>query len=135
MRLPSSSDLALDTSMPPHQYHPFSSRPADLVLHPLDSQYTAWPHSPHTRPPYSVDSSELDELTPVGILIGVMTTDAGAHRRHMIRQSYASHWRSRRDGSEGVRIRFVMARPKRRFERAVQLEMEGTCSAYLVGVC
>lgn len=70
--------------------------------------------------------ADLDAaLEPVGVLIGVFTTDAGLERRHMIRQSYASHWRSRREGTEGMRIKFVMGRPRKRYEKAIQLEMEG----------
>lgn len=70
--------------------------------------------------------ADLDAaLEPVGVLLGVFTTDAGLERRHMIRQSYASHWRSRRKGTEGVRIKFVMGRPRKRYEKAIQLEMEG----------
>jgi hypothetical protein len=43
----------------------------------------------------------------------------------MIRQSYASHWRSRRPGTEGVQVKFVLGRPRKRYAKAVQLEMEG----------
>jgi hypothetical protein len=43
----------------------------------------------------------------------------------MIRQSYASHWRSRRTGTEGVKVRFIMGRPRAKYAKAVQLEVEG----------
>ncbi|WWC67539.1 uncharacterized protein I206_101448 [Kwoniella pini CBS 10737] len=112
-------------SVPVNSFAPSSSKP--LTLMPLTPEHPAWPYHPHDKPPFSPEMStkELDEsLNPVGVLIGVFTTDAGVERRHMIRQSYASHWRSRRDGTEGIRIRFVMGRPRKRFEKAVQLEME-----------
>nr|XP_018265892.1 uncharacterized protein I303_02268 [Kwoniella dejecticola CBS 10117]OBR88050.1 hypothetical protein I303_02268 [Kwoniella dejecticola CBS 10117] len=86
----------------------------------INSMVSSNPSFPSTEHIESLDES----LNPVGVLIGVFTTDAGVERRHMIRQSYASHWRSRRDGTEGIRIRFVMGRPRKRFEKAVQLEME-----------
>jgi len=74
--------------------------------------------------PSSTDP-DVKGIEPVGILIGIFTTDQGVERRHMIRQSYASHWRSRRLGTEGVKIRFIMGRPRARYAQAVQLEMEG----------
>ncbi|WVF70198.1 hypothetical protein IAT40_004986 [Kwoniella sp. CBS 6097] len=118
---PSSSDVEVGYN----SFAPSSSKA--LTLLPLTSSHPAWPYHPHEVPPYSPEMSikDLDQaLEPVGVLIGVFTTDSGAERRHMIRQTYASHWRSRRDGTEGVRIRFVMGRPRKRFEQAVQLEME-----------
>ncbi|KAJ9111373.1 hypothetical protein QFC19_001141 [Naganishia cerealis] len=74
--------------------------------------------------PYSAESSLVDTLEPVGLFIGVFTTDEGRERRMMIRQTYGSHHKSRVPGTEGVRIRFIMGRPRTRFERAVKLEME-----------
>ncbi|WVQ97693.1 hypothetical protein IAU59_004807 [Kwoniella sp. CBS 9459] len=118
---PSSSDVEVGYN----SFAPSSSKA--LTLMPLTPPHPAWPYHPHEVPPYSPEMSikELDQaLEPVGVLIGVFTTDSGAERRHMIRQSYASHWRSRRDGTEGVRVRFVMGRPRKRYEQAVQLEME-----------
>ncbi|EIW68641.1 hypothetical protein TREMEDRAFT_39553 [Tremella mesenterica DSM 1558] len=99
--------------------------PHSLTLAPLTPASTAWPYHPHTELPFTAESKNLDEvLKPVGVLVGVFTTDAGTARRHMIRQSWASHWRSRSEGTEGVRVRFVMARPRPRYAHAVQLEME-----------
>ncbi|WVW78866.1 hypothetical protein I302_100829 [Kwoniella bestiolae CBS 10118] len=123
---PSFPSSAHIESVPFNSFAPTSSKP--LTLMPLTPQHPAWPYHPHLNPPQissnnSVSNMDFD-LNPVGVLIGVFTTDAGVERRHMIRQSYASHWRSRREGTEGVRIRFVMGRPRKRFEKAVQLEME-----------
>lgn len=110
--------------LPLNSFFPFAS--SSLALAPLTTQHPAWPYHPHATQPFVANTSTgLDELEPVGILVGVFTTDAGAERRHMIRQSYATHWRSRREGTEGVTVRFVMGRPRRRFAQAVQLEMEG----------
>ncbi|WRT65142.1 uncharacterized protein IL334_002084 [Kwoniella shivajii] len=109
-------------SVPVNSFAPSSSK--SLTLMPLTPEHPAWPYHPHSTPP-NMTVAELDEtIDPVGILIGVFTTDVGLERRHMIRQSYASHWRSRKEGTEGVRIRFVMGRPRKRFEKAVRLEME-----------
>ena len=106
----------------------FANSWSNVALAPLTAKHPIWPYAPHDAPPFTAASHNLDEaLAPVGVLIGVFTTDAGAERRHMIRQSYASHWRSRRDGTEGVRVRFVMARPRAKYAKAVQLEMEGEC--------
>jgi hypothetical protein len=99
-------------------------RSTTLTLAPLTHEHPAWPYQ--TEQPYSVESkTDLARLDPVGILVGVFTTDSGVERRHMIRQSYASHWRSRKEGTEGVRVRFVMGKPRAKFAKAVELEMEG----------
>ncbi|WWC87286.1 uncharacterized protein L201_002174 [Kwoniella dendrophila CBS 6074] len=122
---PSFPSSAHIESVPVNSFAPSSSKPLSLM--PLTPQHPAWPYHPHDKPPFNPEMSTKDldgSLNPVGVLIGVFTTDSGIERRHMIRQSYASHWRSRRDGTEGVRIRFVMGRPRKRFEKAVQLEME-----------
>ena len=103
-----------------------SATSANLVLTPITAEHPAWPYHPHPSQPFVANTtSSLDELEPVGILVGVFTTDEGVQRRHMIRQSYASHWRSRREGTEGVTVRFVMGRPRKKYAKAVQLEMEG----------
>lgn len=117
--------------------HPSSSSEYDLFGHssaltlaPLTHEHSAWPYHPHKEQPYSVESkSDLAQLEPVGILLGVFTIDSGVERRHMIRQSYGSHWRSRKEGTEGVRLRFVMGRPRAKYAKAVELEMEGECNS------
>ncbi|ADV24329.1 conserved hypothetical protein [Cryptococcus gattii WM276] len=106
---------------------PWSIPNTKLTLSPLTPDHPIWPYKPHTSPLWTADMPQADldaALEPVSMLIGVFTTDAGVERRHMIRQSYASHWRSRREGTEGVRIKFVMGKPRKRYEKAIQLEME-----------
>ncbi|KIY32445.1 hypothetical protein I305_05013 [Cryptococcus gattii E566] len=106
---------------------PWSIPNTKLTLSPLTPDHPIWPYKPHTSPLWTADMPQADldaALEPVSMLIGVFTTDAGLERRHMIRQSYASHWRSRREGTEGVRIKFVMGKPRKRYEKAIQLEME-----------
>jgi hypothetical protein len=66
-------------------------------------------------------------MAPVGVFVGVFTTDEKADRRNMIRQSYGSHPRSRRSGTEAVKVMFIMGRPRRRYRKAVELESEGEC--------
>ncbi|ODO02990.1 hypothetical protein I350_05834 [Cryptococcus amylolentus CBS 6273] len=105
----------------------FASSSTKLTLTPLTPSHPTWPYRPYASLPYSYETAQgqLDSLlAPVGVLLGVFTTDAGLERRQMIRQSYGSHWRSRREGTEGVRVRFVMGRPRKRYEKAVHLEME-----------
>ncbi|WVQ83825.1 hypothetical protein IAT38_005969 [Cryptococcus sp. DSM 104549] len=121
--------VPLDFSAPPKPIptNSFAPPSSKLALTPLTPAHPAWPYRPHAHQPFTAESSqeELDAgLEPVGVLVGVFTTDAGVERRHMIRQSYASHWRSRREGTEGVRVRFVMGRPRKAYAKAVQLEME-----------
>ena len=97
-----------------------------LELAPLTSEHAAWPYHPHSEQPFTAEANwDLSELAPVGVFVGVFTMDSSLERRNMIRQSYASHWRSRKEGTEGVRVRFVMGRPRKKFVQAVQLEMEG----------
>ncbi|KAK8846645.1 hypothetical protein IAR55_005732 [Kwoniella newhampshirensis] len=119
------SPLHDSNTVPVNSFAPNTAKP--LTLMPLTPSHPAWPYHPHSTPPYSAEMATdalEDALEPVGVLIGVFTTDEGVERRHMIRQSYASHWRSRTEGTEGVRIRFVMGRPRKKYEAAVKLEME-----------
>ncbi|KAJ9104532.1 hypothetical protein QFC21_002028 [Naganishia friedmannii] len=96
---------------------------ADL-LQKINSTHPAWPFPGQEDMPYSAESSLVDTLEPVGLFIGVFTTDEGRERRMMIRQTYGTHPKSRVPGTEGVRLRFVMGRPRARYERAVKLEMD-----------
>ncbi|CAD6567355.1 MAG: hypothetical protein TREMPRED_003558 [Tremellales sp. Tagirdzhanova-0007] len=115
----------------PYDYDPLAVQsvapvsPSELVLAPLPPGHLARPENPHSSLAQTAETfSGLGDLKPVGIFIGVFTTDQAVQRRQLIRQSYASHWRSRREGTEGVRVRFIMGRPRRRYSQAVQLEME-----------
>jgi hypothetical protein len=52
----------------------------------------------------------------------------------MIRQSYGSHPRSRRSGTEAVKVMFIMGRPRRRYRKAVELESEGMSISVSEGI-
>jgi hypothetical protein len=61
--------------------------------------------------------------------------DSGFERRALIRDTYAAHPRSRNGAGEGdggmgtsrTIVRFIMGKPRKDFERKVQLEMESEC--------
>ena len=95
---------------------------SSLALAPLTPSHPQWPY-PTTETPSIAASLEM---APVGVFVGVFTTDEKADRRNMIRQSYGSHPRSRRSGTEAVKVMFIMGRPRRRYRKAVELESEGT---------
>jgi hypothetical protein len=94
---------------------------SSLALAPLTPSHPQWPYPTSETP--SIAASL--EMAPVGVFVGVFTTDEKADRRNMIRQSYGSHPRSRRSGTEAVKVMFIMGRPRRRYRKAVELESEG----------
>lgn len=96
---------------------------ADL-LQVINSTHSAWPFRNQKDLPYSAESPDVDLLKPVGVFIGVFTMDEGRDRRMLIRQTYGIHPKSRVPGTEGVRIKFVMGKPRAGYERSVELEME-----------
>ena len=104
----------------------FGDNPS-LTLAPLSPSDPQWPYSTAETP--SIAASL--EMAPVGVFVGVFTTDEKAERRNMIRQSYGSHPRSRRSGTEAVKVMFIMGRPRRRYRKAVELESEGMFSLFL----
>jgi hypothetical protein len=75
-------------------------------------------------PPFPV--ATLSELPPVGIFLGVMSTDTAVERRMLIRSTWAKHARSRgTDGStDRTIVRFVMGLPQGDWVRRIQLEAE-----------
>lgn len=97
---------------------------SDLVLAPItpSSQLWPWPGSSHN--PYTTDlaGSALDTIEPTTVYLGVFTVDHAVERRNVIRQTYDSHPNSRKPGSEGVRLRFIMGRPSDEFADAVAAE-------------
>jgi hypothetical protein len=95
----------------------------DYLL-PINVSSAAWPFHPHNSIPWSAEDSSVDELAPVGVFLAVFTTDAAMERRNLIRRTYASHARSRVNGTESVTLRFVMGQPRQHYERLVKLEME-----------
>jgi len=78
------------------------------------------------------NASQLDDLPPAGIFVGVFSVDSAFERRMLIRSTWASHSRSRHgagdgDNGEGTSrtiVRFVMGQPRKRMERRVRLEMD-----------
>lgn len=92
-----------------------------LTLTPLTPSDPQWPYQSSEAP--SIAASL--EMAPVGVFVGVFTTDEKVERRNMIRQSYGSHPRSRRSGTEAVKVMFIMGRPRHSYLKAVQLESEG----------
>ncbi|TEB35066.1 hypothetical protein FA13DRAFT_1788662 [Coprinellus micaceus] len=80
----------------------------------------------------SFPPSNLDELPPAGLFIGVFSIDSAFERRMLVRTTWASHPRSR-DGAIGgdegrgtsrTVVRFILGLPRKDWERRVKLEME-----------
>lgn len=76
------------------------------------------------EPPFPAE--ELASLPPVGIFLGVMSTDTAVERRMLIRSTWAQHVRSR--GSDGSTdrtvVRFILGVPQADWTRRIQLEAE-----------
>lgn len=89
-----------------------------------------------TTPPFPHD--ELDTLPPVGLFVGVFSTDSSFERRALVRSTWASHPRSRDgagvgdDGAGTSRtiVRFILGQPRKDWERRIQLEMEGSLAFF-----
>ncbi|BEI88511.1 uncharacterized protein CcaverHIS019_0112290 [Cutaneotrichosporon cavernicola] len=97
------------------------------ALKPVTAHHSLWPYPGHDYAPHQENMhgrSRVDDLEPTTVFIAVFTYDVGVDRRNLIRQSYASHPRSRTPGTEGVRLRFVMGRPRPQFKQMVDAEME-----------
>lgn len=77
-----------------------------------------------TEPPFPAD--ELTKYPPVGVFVGVMSTDTAVERRMLIRSTWAQHARSR--GSDGSTdrtiVRFILGIPQSDWTRRIQLEAE-----------
>jgi hypothetical protein len=71
-------------------------------------------------------AAELAKYPPVGIFLGVMSTDTAVERRMLIRSTWAQHVRSRGpDGStDRTVVRFVLGAPQSDWTRRIQLEAE-----------
>ncbi|GMK57768.1 hypothetical protein CspeluHIS016_0406020 [Cutaneotrichosporon spelunceum] len=114
-------DADWDTSAIGNRLPPLS------VLKPVPAQHSLWPYPGHDYAPHQENlhgGSLVDDLEPTTIFIAVFTYDVGVDRRNLIRRSYASHQRSRTAGTEGVRLCFVMGRPRPQFKEIVEAEME-----------
>lgn len=82
----------------------------------------------------SFPPSNLDDLPPSGLFVGVFSIDSAFERRMLVRTTWASHPRSR-DGAVGgdegrgtsrTVVRFILGLPRKDWERRVKLEMEST---------
>ena len=87
-------------------------------LRPVDP---AWPYATDAIP----QLSDGEGMQPASVLIGVMTMDKGALRRKRIRETYGSHWRSRANGTEGVKVIFVQGQPREELRDEVFAEAKG----------
>ncbi|KAG8882600.1 hypothetical protein FRB98_003576 [Tulasnella sp. 332] len=78
-------------------------------------------NTPETFPPDNFES-----LPPAGVFLGVFSMDAAVERRMLIRTTYASHVRSRGldAATDRTVLRFILGKPKREWERRIQLEMQ-----------
>ncbi|KZS96018.1 hypothetical protein SISNIDRAFT_407753 [Sistotremastrum niveocremeum HHB9708] len=109
-------------SMPPPPRSPPSLSAPTVDTFDFDSSYI-----PPPFPPVGLDSRP-----PAGILLGVFTTDHAVERRMLIRSTWARHVRSRNGAGAGddgrgtsrTIIKFILGRPRSKWERRVQLEME-----------
>jgi hypothetical protein len=91
----------------------------------------------HVPEPPQLDfpPSYLDSLPPAGVFLGVFSMDSGYERRSLIRSTFATHYRSRNgagagDGGLGTSrtlVRFILGRPRKDWERRIQLEMDSEC--------
>lgn len=75
-------------------------------------------------PPFP--AAEIAKLPPVGVFLGVMSTDSSVERRMIIRSTWAKHARSRgTDGStDRTIVRFILGTPRNKWTRRIQLEAE-----------
>ncbi|KIK70954.1 glycosyltransferase family 31 protein [Collybiopsis luxurians FD-317 M1] len=104
---------------------------------PPDSNNPSLYHDPYhnhsiemATPPFPHE--ELDTLPPVGLFVGVFSTDSSFERRALVRSTWASHPRSREGagaGDDGIGtsrtiVRFILGQPRKDWERRIQLEME-----------
>jgi len=95
--------------------------------------YASFPiEAPKNITPRSFPPDNLDTLSPAGVFVGVFSMDTGFERRSLIRETYASHPRSRNGAGEGdggvgtsrTVVRFIMGKPRKDLERRVRLEMD-----------
>lgn len=63
-------------------------------------------------------------MAPVAVLVGVFTMDKDMERRELIRATYNIHRESRKVGTEGVKVLFVMGQPVPELADKVALESE-----------
>lgn len=97
---------------------------SDLVLAPITPGSAQWPWPGSSHNPYTTDfaGEALDSIEPTTVFLGVFTVDHSVDRRNVIRETYGSHPKSLKPGSEGVRLRFIMGRPSPEWAERVAAE-------------
>lgn len=111
---------------------PFASASSLSPAYPFNSLTPTDMSSISSLLPPSFPPSYLDDLAPAGIFVGVFSMDSAVERRMLVRSTWASHMRSRNGagpGDNGVGtsrtiVRFVLGKPRKHWERRVQLEAE-----------
>lgn len=74
------------------------------------------------------DNLEAAKLAPTDVFVGVFSVDNNVKRRQLIRDTYATHTLPRHAETGhllgNVQLRFVLARPQKRYAQLVALEQE-----------
>lgn len=111
-------------SLPSNVAQPAVSLPGMNPLLALTPEHPNWPYKGYSESPFAADlnTTRIDEFEPTTVFLAIFTYDKGKSRRDLIRQSYNVHARSRTPGTEGVRLRFLMGRPRAELSRAVEKE-------------
>lgn len=93
------------------------------ILNP-DKYALPWRSYCALSPPFS--AAEVNKFPPVGIFVGVMSTDSAVERRMLIRSTWAKHVRSRGTdgGTDRAIVRFILGIPSHDWMRRIQLESE-----------
>jgi hypothetical protein len=108
----------------PSQPNRISRNKHNLVVRPLTPEHPSWPYPDQTTPLDYGPNATLEGVQPVGVFVGIFSMDSAYKRRDVIRHSYASHPKSRTDGTMGVRLRFIMGRPRPQHYKALKDEMD-----------
>lgn len=104
----------------------YSLQDKDPFLTPLTPSDGLWPYPGRQYPPYADGRGfSIDSMEPTSVFLGIFTYDKGHARRDLVRQTYMTHARSRRPGTEGVSVKFIMGRPRPELSDAIALEQEG----------
>lgn len=130
----------LNPDKEPLPWRAYCAYPSVYNTHQPPPTSTPYPN-PHDPPPPTVSfpPPNLDQLPPAGILVGVFSIDSAFERRQLVRSTWASHPRSRHgagmgddgQGTSRTLVRFVLAQPRKDWERRIKLEMESKCAITL----
>ena len=73
-------------------------------------------------------NAAVEQVEPVDLLVGVLTTDAKFERRSVIRDTYMRHTVPKHASSGrplgNVQVKFILGRPRREYAERVAMEME-----------